>query len=148
MRPRRKEQEPSLESQLRLAQRRGSRRLKLCDKGGSSESRRKRRALVEQEIYGQMEHIPTKYYKLLGEVASLRASRGVKSEQAARTPVLRTFEVDGIRRDLEESNRKVKRLDEALRERDHTIAQVEVKKKAAMNTRCQMDEEYAELVKI
>ncbi|ONK64116.1 uncharacterized protein A4U43_C07F22240 [Asparagus officinalis] len=52
--------------------------------------------LVEQEIYGGMEQIRTSYLKLLWEVASLRADRGVNSEWGAETPSLRIFKVDKL----------------------------------------------------
>ncbi|ONK67389.1 uncharacterized protein A4U43_C06F19660 [Asparagus officinalis] len=66
-----------------------------------------------------MEQIWTSYLKLLGKVASLRAGKGVDSERAAKTLTLRASEVNRLRRELDESNRKARRLDEALQERDH-----------------------------
>ncbi|ONK76687.1 uncharacterized protein A4U43_C03F31050 [Asparagus officinalis] len=80
------------------------------------------RPSICSKIYGWMEQVRTEYLKLLGEVASLRADRGVNSERATETPALSASEVDGLRRELEESKRKVKRLDEALQKRDHTLA--------------------------
>ncbi|ONK64284.1 uncharacterized protein A4U43_C07F24070 [Asparagus officinalis] len=71
-------------------------------------------ALVEQEIYGWMEQIQTLYLKLTGEVASLRAGKVVDSERAAELSARRAFEVDKLRQELDESNKKAKRLDEAL----------------------------------
>ncbi|ONK64466.1 uncharacterized protein A4U43_C07F26340 [Asparagus officinalis] len=80
-----------------------------------------RGALVESEIYGQMDHIQTQYLKLLGEVTSLRVIRRVDSEQAVETTALSASEVDGLRQELEESKRKAMRLDEALQERYHAL---------------------------
>ncbi|ONK60853.1 uncharacterized protein A4U43_C08F23400 [Asparagus officinalis] len=81
-----------------------------------------RGALVEKEIYDRMELIRTSYLKLLGEVSSLRADRGDDSERATKTPARRASEVDELRRELEESNRKARRLNEALQERDRAMA--------------------------
>ncbi|ONK76341.1 uncharacterized protein A4U43_C03F26580 [Asparagus officinalis] len=81
-----------------------------------------RGALVEQEIYSQMEHIWTLYLKLLGKVASMRAGRGVDSERATETPDPSAFKVDRLRQELEESKRKAKRQDEDLLEKDHALA--------------------------
>ncbi|ONK56832.1 uncharacterized protein A4U43_C10F13560 [Asparagus officinalis] len=68
-----------------------------------------RGVFVEQEIFGRMEQIRTLYVKLLGEVASLRADRGVDTERAAETQAPRASEVDGLRRALEESKKKARR---------------------------------------
>ncbi|ONK76442.1 uncharacterized protein A4U43_C03F27930 [Asparagus officinalis] len=92
--------------------------------------------------------VQTLYLKLLVEVTSLRADRGVDSERAMETPVPRASEVDKLRRELEESNRKARRLDKPLWERDRAMVQVKVEKQAAMHARRQMDEENAELVKL
>ncbi|ONK64653.1 uncharacterized protein A4U43_C07F28430 [Asparagus officinalis] len=78
--------------------------------------------LVEQEIFGQMEQIWTLYLRLLGEVASLRVGRGVDMERAIETQASRASEINGLRKELEESNRKARRLDEDLRERDYAMA--------------------------
>ncbi|ONK80092.1 uncharacterized protein A4U43_C01F13810 [Asparagus officinalis] len=81
-----------------------------------------RGALVELEIYRRMEQVRTKYLKFLGVVSSLKAIRGVESKQAVVMPVPRAFKVNGLRRELEESNRKTRRLDEDPQERDRAIA--------------------------
>ncbi|ONK56470.1 uncharacterized protein A4U43_C10F9050 [Asparagus officinalis] len=47
------------------------------------------------------------------DFTSLRAGRGVDSEQATETPVLGAFEDDRLKRELEESNKKARRLDKA-----------------------------------
>ncbi|ONK66810.1 uncharacterized protein A4U43_C06F12210 [Asparagus officinalis] len=62
------------------------------------------------------------------EVASLKAGRRVDSERAAETPALRASDVDNIKRELDESNKKARRLDEALQERDRVKMQVKAKK--------------------
>ncbi|ONK76804.1 uncharacterized protein A4U43_C02F10 [Asparagus officinalis] len=85
-------------------------------------------ALVEQETFGQMEQIRTSYLNILGKVASLRAERGVDLERATETPTLRASKVDRLRRELDESNKKARRLDEALQDRDHAKVQVEAEK--------------------
>ncbi|ONK54769.1 uncharacterized protein A4U43_UnF11700 [Asparagus officinalis] len=87
-----------------------------------------RGALVEQEIFGRMEQIRTSYLKLLGEITSLRAGREVNSERIAETPAPRDSGVDGLKRELEESKKKARRLDEALQERDRAKVQVEAEK--------------------
>ncbi|ONK77814.1 uncharacterized protein A4U43_C02F10970 [Asparagus officinalis] len=61
-----------------------------------------------------MEQVRTSYLKLLGEVVSLRVDRRVDPKQATETPALEAFEVDRLMRELEESKRKAKRLDEGL----------------------------------
>ncbi|ONK58800.1 uncharacterized protein A4U43_C09F16770 [Asparagus officinalis] len=60
----------------------------------------------------------------------------------------KAFEATWLRQELDESNRKAGRLDEALQERDHAKAQVEVEKQVAVHARYQLDEEYAALVKL
>ncbi|ONK78055.1 uncharacterized protein A4U43_C02F13760 [Asparagus officinalis] len=52
--------------------------------------------------------------KLLGEVASLRVGRGVGLEQAAKMTTPSAPEVDKLRRELEESQKKAERMEEAL----------------------------------
>ncbi|ONK67306.1 uncharacterized protein A4U43_C06F18780 [Asparagus officinalis] len=99
-------------------------------------------------MFGQMEHIQTSYLKLLGEVAFLRASRGVDSERAMETLVPEASEVDRLKQELEESQRKARRLGEALEERDYAKTHVEIKKKTAVYVRHQMDKEHAALVKL
>ncbi|ONK73369.1 uncharacterized protein A4U43_C04F30600 [Asparagus officinalis] len=59
--------------------------------GGADEG-----TLVEQEIYGWMEQIQTLYLKLLREVSSLRASRGVDLVWATETPSPRDFEIERL----------------------------------------------------
>ncbi|ONK80100.1 uncharacterized protein A4U43_C01F13890 [Asparagus officinalis] len=75
-------------------------------------------------------------------------SRGVDSERGAKTPTPRASEVDKLRRELKESNKKARRLDEALWKRDHTMVQVKAEKQATMHAKRQMDEEHATLVKL
>ncbi|ONK80023.1 uncharacterized protein A4U43_C01F12950 [Asparagus officinalis] len=70
-----------------------------------------------------MEHIRTSYLKLLGEVESMRASRGVDSRRAAKARALEATKVEKLRQELEESRRKAKGLSKALQKRDHTKAQ-------------------------
>ncbi|ONK77813.1 uncharacterized protein A4U43_C02F10960 [Asparagus officinalis] len=77
--------------------------------------------LMESEIYGLMEQVRIEYPKLLGEVTSLRVDRGVGSERTAETPTLCSSKVDGLRWELEESKKKAKSLDKALRERDYAL---------------------------
>ncbi|ONK75186.1 uncharacterized protein A4U43_C03F14260 [Asparagus officinalis] len=67
--------------------------------------------------------------------ASLRASRGVDSEHAAETIASRASEIDKLRRELDESNGKGRRLDKTLQERDHAKAQVEVEKQAVVHAK-------------
>ncbi|ONK62330.1 uncharacterized protein A4U43_C07F2780 [Asparagus officinalis] len=59
-----------------------------------------RGALVESEIYGRMEKVRTSYFKLLGEVTSLRAGRRVDSKGTTETPVLGASEIDKLGRSL------------------------------------------------
>ncbi|ONK69790.1 uncharacterized protein A4U43_C05F26760 [Asparagus officinalis] len=75
-----------------------------------------------------MEQIRTLYLKLLGGVASLRAGRGGDSERATEPLPSRASEVNELRRGLDESSKKARRLDEALQERDHAKVQVEAEK--------------------
>ncbi|ONK67227.1 uncharacterized protein A4U43_C06F17960 [Asparagus officinalis] len=107
-----------------------------------------RDALVESEIYSQIEQVRILYLKLLGEVTSLRASRGVDSEGAAETPISGDSEVDRLKEELAESKRKARRLDEALQERDRALAHVEIEKQAVVHVRRQLDEEHVALVKL
>ncbi|ONK76534.1 uncharacterized protein A4U43_C03F29270 [Asparagus officinalis] len=78
-----------------------------------------RGALVETELYRRMDRVWTAYLKLLGEVTSLRADRGVDLERAAETPAPSASEVDELRNELEESKRNARRLDEALHREPH-----------------------------
>ncbi|ONK74905.1 uncharacterized protein A4U43_C03F11320 [Asparagus officinalis] len=63
-------------------------------------------------------------------------------------PSPRASEVDKIRRELDESNRKAMRLDEALQERDHAMVQVKAEKQVAVHAKRQLDEDHAALVKL
>ncbi|ONK72571.1 uncharacterized protein A4U43_C04F20800 [Asparagus officinalis] len=58
-------------------------------------------ALVETELYDQIEWVWTAYLKLLGEVTALRADTGLDSERAAETSAPDDFEVDRLRQKLE-----------------------------------------------
>ncbi|ONK78301.1 uncharacterized protein A4U43_C02F16870 [Asparagus officinalis] len=100
------------------------------------------------EMYGRMEQIRISYLKLLGEVASLRPVRGANLERGVETPTLRTSEVDMLRQEQEERNKKARRLDEPLQERDHARVQDKAEKQAVMLTKFQMDEEHAALAKL
>ncbi|ONK81108.1 uncharacterized protein A4U43_C01F25390 [Asparagus officinalis] len=86
-----------------------------------------------------MEWVWTTYLKLLEEVTSLRADRGVDSKRAEETSAPSAFEVDGLRRELEESKRKARRLEEALWEMDHAMVLVEIEKEAAVHVIRQLD---------
>ncbi|ONK75060.1 uncharacterized protein A4U43_C03F12900 [Asparagus officinalis] len=57
----------------------------------------------------------------LGGGCFLESGKGVDTERAAEMQAPRASEVERLRRELEESNRKARRLDEALRERDRAM---------------------------
>ncbi|ONK58395.1 uncharacterized protein A4U43_C09F11890 [Asparagus officinalis] len=63
-----------------------------------------------------LQGIQTLYLKLLGEVVSLRSGRGVDSKWAMDMLAPNAFEVDKLRWELEESKRKVRRLEEAKKD--------------------------------
>ncbi|ONK76141.1 uncharacterized protein A4U43_C03F24380 [Asparagus officinalis] len=63
----------------------------------------------------EWDRIRTKYLKLLGKVTSLRAVREVDVEWATETLVSGASDVDRINGELEESNRKARRLNGIFR---------------------------------
>ncbi|ONK76545.1 uncharacterized protein A4U43_C03F29390 [Asparagus officinalis] len=96
-------------------------------------------------MFGWMEPIRTSYLKLLGEVDSLRANRGVDSERVAERPAQEVSEVEKLKQKLEKSQRKATGLSEALHERGRVETLVKMKKEATMRAKHQLDENHAEL---
>ncbi|ONK79894.1 uncharacterized protein A4U43_C01F11490 [Asparagus officinalis] len=80
-----------------------------------------------------MDLIWTTYLKLLGEVTSLRADREADSERTVETSAPSASEVDELGLELEESQRKAIRMEEALQERDRAMALAEVEKDLAVH---------------
>ncbi|ONK64299.1 uncharacterized protein A4U43_C07F24240 [Asparagus officinalis] len=95
-----------------------------------------------------MEQIWTKYHKLLKEVTSLRAERGVGSKQATKASAPSAPEVDRLRQELEESQRKDERIKEVVRESGRVEVRADMEKDVAVHTRRRLDEEHAMLVKL
>ncbi|ONK73285.1 uncharacterized protein A4U43_C04F29340 [Asparagus officinalis] len=73
-----------------------------------------RGSFVESEIYSRMEQVHTLYLNLLGEVTLPRFGRRVDLKGAAEMVIPGASEVNKLWEELEESKRKVRRLDEAL----------------------------------
>ncbi|ONK74369.1 uncharacterized protein A4U43_C03F5520 [Asparagus officinalis] len=103
-------------------------------------------ALVENELYDRMEWVWTIYLKLLEEITSLRAYRGADSGRTAKTPV--PTKIYMLTRELQESERKARRIEEALQERDRDVALAEMEKDGAVYARRRLDKEHEELVKL
>ncbi|ONK78235.1 uncharacterized protein A4U43_C02F16050 [Asparagus officinalis] len=94
-----------------------------------------RGTLVENELYGWMKRVWTTYLKLLGENTPLRVSQGGDSKQATETLALSAAEVDGFRQELQECQRKAKRMEEALQERDYVVTLAEMEKEVAVRAK-------------
>ncbi|ONK61469.1 uncharacterized protein A4U43_C08F30240 [Asparagus officinalis] len=79
-----------------------------------------------------MERIWTEYHKLLGEVTILRAGGGVDLRQTVEVSDPSSPKVDRLRRELEVSQRKAERMEEALREKDDAEETAKAEKEVAV----------------
>ncbi|ONK81142.1 uncharacterized protein A4U43_C01F25740 [Asparagus officinalis] len=86
-------------------------------------------------MFGRMEYIWTTYLKLLGEVYSFRASRGVDSRWVVEAQAPEATEVKKLRHELGESRRKAEGLGLASRPQKRLRVNLVPKETAGLKTR-------------
>ncbi|ONK78334.1 uncharacterized protein A4U43_C02F17460 [Asparagus officinalis] len=98
------------------------RQIALANEGGLSVHRSESSCQGKEPIMEEMAPPTGLEYPYPHRVAEIGEEwdrmRGVDSERATETPAPRAFEINGLTRELDESNRNARRLDKSLQERD------------------------------